>query len=194
MKNDEKEKSGWQVTDSEYLFRRPWLTVRRDRLRLPNGNEIPEYYVLEYPDWVNVLAVTTDQKFVFVRQYHHGLGLTAFELCAGVCEKEDASPLVSAQRELWEETGYGNGTWQEYMVLSANPSATNNLPKILPYTCSPSTKSKPCCAKMPSNKRYTLPRCGNTWRKTSCGNRSIHTAPVRFPAIDKGFGRTKTPR
>lgn len=50
MQNDEKEKSGWQVTDSEYLFRRPWLTVRRDRLRLPNGNEIPEYYVLEYPD------------------------------------------------------------------------------------------------------------------------------------------------
>ena len=123
MQNDEKEKSGWQVTDSEYLFRRPWLTVRRDRLRLPNGNEIPEYYVLEYPDWVNVLAVTTDQKFVFVRQYRHGLGLTAFELCAGVCEKEDSSPLESAQRELWEETGYGNGTWQEYMVLSANPSA-----------------------------------------------------------------------
>ena len=106
MQNDEKEKSGWQVTDSEYLFRRPWLTVRRDRLRLPNGNEIPEYYVLEYPDWVNVLAVTTDQKFVFVRQYRHGLGLTAFELCAGVCEKEDSSPLESAQRELWEETGY----------------------------------------------------------------------------------------
>ena len=196
MQNDEKEKSGWQVTDSEYLFRRPWLTVRRDRLRLPNGNEIPEYYVLEYPDWVNVLAVTTDQKFVFVRQYRHGLGLTAFELCAGVCEKEDSSPLESAQRELWEETGYGNGTWQEYMVLSANPSATNNLTHcflatgVEPVSTQhleptedltvhlPSTKSKPCCAKMPSNKRYTLPRCGNTWRKTSCGNRLVHTAPA----------------
>lgn len=41
MQNDEKEKSGWQVTDSEYLFRRPWLTVRRDRLRLPNGQRDP---------------------------------------------------------------------------------------------------------------------------------------------------------
>ena len=40
---------------------------------------------------------------------------------AGVCEKEDASPLISAQRELWEETGYGKGNWQEYMVISANP-------------------------------------------------------------------------
>ena len=53
--------------------------------------------------------------------------LSANELCAGVCEKEDASPLVSAQRELWEETGYGNGNWQEYMVISANPSTHTNL-------------------------------------------------------------------
>ena len=42
-------------------------------------------------------------------------------------EKEDASPLISAQRELWEETGYGKGNWQEYMVISANPSTHTNL-------------------------------------------------------------------
>ena len=48
-------------------------------------------------------------------------------LCAGVCETSDASPLESAKRELSEETGYGNGTWQEYMVISGNPGSTNNL-------------------------------------------------------------------
>lgn len=36
-------------------------------------------------------------------------------------------PLISAQRELWEETGYGKGNWQEYMVISANPSTHTNL-------------------------------------------------------------------
>lgn len=111
---------------SEYLFRRPWLTVRCDNLLLPNGNQIPEYYILEYPDWVNTLAVTRDGKFVFVRQYRPGIEETLYELCAGVCEKEDASPLISAQRELLEETGYGNGIWQEYMILSANPSTHTN--------------------------------------------------------------------
>ena len=55
------------------------------------------------------------------------MGRTSYELCAGVCDKEDASPLVSAQRELWEETGYGKGNWQEYMVISANPSTHTNL-------------------------------------------------------------------
>lgn len=117
----------WKVLNSEYLSRRPWFTVRREHVQLPNGNEIPEYYVLEYPDWVNVIAITKEKKFVFVHQYRHGLGETSFELCAGVSEKEDASYMVSAQRELQEETGYGNGIWKEYMVISANPGSHNNL-------------------------------------------------------------------
>lgn len=121
--NDKK----WKIITSEYLHKRPWMTLRRDCVELANGNRIPEYYVIEYPDWVNVLAITKEQQFVFVRQYRHGLGETRFELCAGVSEKEDASPLVSAQRELLEETGYGNGHWKEYMVISANPGSHTNL-------------------------------------------------------------------
>ena len=122
---EEKEKA-WKTVSSKYLFRRPWLTVRCEDMLLPNGNHIPEYYILEYPDWVNTIAITKDGKFVFVRQYRPGLGRTSYELCAGVCDKEDASPLVSA-RELWEETGYGKGNWREYMVISANPSTHTNL-------------------------------------------------------------------
>ena len=123
---DEKEQA-WKTVSSKYLFRRPWLTVRCEDMLLPNGNHIPEYYILEYPDWVNTIAITKEGKFVFVRQYRPGVGKTCYELCAGVCEKEDASPLISAQRELWEETGYGKGNWQEYMVISANPSTHTNL-------------------------------------------------------------------
>lgn len=117
----------WKVLESTYLHRKPWCTVRSEYVELPNGNRIPEYFVYEYPDWVNTIAITKDKKFVFVRQYRHGLGMTSFELCAGVCEKEDASPLVSAQRELLEETGFGGGQWSEYMVISVNPSTHTNL-------------------------------------------------------------------
>ncbi len=127
MNSSEEKTRSWKVLESEYLIRRPWLTARRDKVELPNGSVIPEYYVLEYPDWVNVIALTKEGRLVLVRQYRHGLGVTRYELCAGVCEKEDASPLVSAQRELSEETGYGGGEWSEYMVLSANSSAMDNL-------------------------------------------------------------------
>ena len=36
------------------------------------------------------------------------------------------TPLEAAQRELSEETGFGGGTWQEFMVLSPNPTNHNN--------------------------------------------------------------------
>ncbi len=117
----------WKVLTSEYLFTELWLTIRRDFVQLPNGKQIPSYYITEYPDWVNVIAITKEKQFVFVRQYRHGIRSVNFELCAGVCEKEDFSPLVSAQRELLEETGYGNGIWEEYMIISANPSTLNNI-------------------------------------------------------------------
>ena len=122
----ETKNKAWKTLSSEYIFRRPWLTVRQDEFLLPTGNRIPEYYILEYPDWVNMIAITRDGRFVFVRQYRPGIARTCYELCAGVCEKEYDSPLISAQRELLEETGYGNGNWQEYMVISPNPSTHTN--------------------------------------------------------------------
>lgn len=123
----EKDDKKWTILSSEYLSREPWFTVRRDHVRLPNGNEVPNFYIYEYPDWVCTLAITKDNKFLMVRQYRHGLQQTSIELCAGVCEKEDASPLVSAQRELLEETGYGNGEWSKIMEISANPGTHTNI-------------------------------------------------------------------
>lgn len=116
----------WEILSTEYLIRRPWLTARRDHVKLPTGVENPEFYVLEYPDWVNVIAITKEGEFVMIRQYRHGLGETRYELCAGVSE-EGEDPVESARRELYEETGYGGGEWQPWMTISANPSTTNNL-------------------------------------------------------------------
>lgn len=116
----------WRVVDSEYLIRRPWMTVRRDTVELPDGRRHPEYYVLEYTSWVNVIAITPEGDFVLIRQYRHGLGQTRYELVAG-CVEEGEEPLEAARRELSEETGYSGGRWKLLTVLSGNPSTTNNL-------------------------------------------------------------------
>ncbi|MDE6061869.1 MAG: NUDIX hydrolase [Duncaniella sp.] len=123
---NEDEKMKWETLSTEYLYRRPWLTARRDVVRLPNGKVYDEYYVLEYPTWINVIALTKDGRFVMVKQYRHGLGIVATELCAGVAE-EGEDPLQTARRELLEETGFGGGEWELNMVISANPSSQNNL-------------------------------------------------------------------
>lgn len=116
----------WKILDSKYIIKRPWLTARVDKVELPNGTIHPEYYVLEYPSWINVIAITTEGKFVMVEQYRHGLGDVFTEICAGVVENGE-KPLHAAQRELMEETGYGKGNWQLFTVLSANPGTTTNL-------------------------------------------------------------------
>jgi 8-oxo-dGTP pyrophosphatase MutT (NUDIX family) len=117
----------WEVLGSTYLSRKPWLTLRQDRVRLPTGAVIDEYFVLEYPPWVNVVAVTPADQLVLVRQYRHGLGQVSVELPAGVVDPGDPSPETAARRELLEETGYGGGAWSALCVASANPSTHNNL-------------------------------------------------------------------
>ena len=122
----EKKDRAWKVLQTEYVIKRPWLTARRDEVKLPDGRIISEYYVLEYPDWVNVIAITKDGHFVMERQYRHALGRTNYELPCGVIE-ESETPLEAAKRELEEETGYGGGEWTKLMSLSANPSTMTNL-------------------------------------------------------------------
>ncbi len=118
--------SPWKILDSEYLIRRPWLTARRDRVELPDGRVNPEFYVLEYPSWVNIIARDRDGMYIMVEQYRHGLGVVEMELCAGVVEAGE-EPLAAARRELKEETGYTGGKWELGTVICGNPSVTNNL-------------------------------------------------------------------
>ena len=91
----------WKIKRSEYLVKRPWLTARRDVVELPDGREIPEYYVLEYPDWVNVIAIDKAGNFIMEKQYRHGMQRMSYELPCGVMEKGE-TPLEAAKRELLE--------------------------------------------------------------------------------------------
>ncbi|MBK6931370.1 MAG: NUDIX hydrolase [Saprospirales bacterium] len=116
----------WKVENRAYVYdRRPYMILREDAVRLPNGAQIPDYFVFEYPDWVSVLAVNTEDQFVLIRQYRHGLGLVHYELAAGVADPGEPL-LVSARRELLEETGYGGGDWQLWLRSCANPGTHNN--------------------------------------------------------------------
>jgi 8-oxo-dGTP pyrophosphatase MutT (NUDIX family) len=103
------------------------LTLRQERLRLPTGREIAEYWISEYPHWVNVVAVTPDDKVVLVRQYRPGIGGVHYEVPAGVVDGADPDLEAAARRELTEETGYGGGHWSPLTTLSANPALQTNL-------------------------------------------------------------------
>lgn len=124
------EPKSWEVLASRYVYdKRPYMTLREDHVRMANGAEISDFFVFEYPDWASVLAVTETGELVLIRQYRHGIGQVHFELAAGVVDPGEP-PLASAQRELLEETGYGDGAWRLWLEASANPSTHTNTCRI----------------------------------------------------------------
>lgn len=117
----------WKVLKSEHILRLgQWLSVRQEEVQLPSGAVVPTWFVLEFPNWINVIAITKDGEMVMEDQYRHALGETHYELVAGVIDPGE-TPLEAAKRELSEETGYEGGEWELYMTLSPNPTNHNNL-------------------------------------------------------------------
>ena len=117
----------WKVLKSTPLLNcGPWLNIRQELVELPSGAQIPTWFVMHFPNWINVIAITRDGQFVIEDQYRHALGETHYELVAGVID-EGETPLQAAQRELSEETGFGGGEWQLFMTLSPNPTNHTNL-------------------------------------------------------------------
>lgn len=115
----------WEVVRTELALDTPWLRVRKDAVRLPNGLVVPDYYYVDGGHFGQVFAVTPDQQVVFVRQYKHPVKSVVLELPAGQLEHEDADPLAGAQRELVEETGYGGGDWLALDPLHVSAGKSN---------------------------------------------------------------------
>src|SRR5690554_5257344 len=83
----EKMKQHWKTLSSEYLVKAPWAVLRKDSCIMPNGYIVPEYYILEYPNWVNVVALTDENKIVLVKQYRHGAQESILEIPGGVIDE-----------------------------------------------------------------------------------------------------------
>jgi 8-oxo-dGTP pyrophosphatase MutT (NUDIX family) len=84
-----------------------------------------EFYVVEAPDWINVVAVTEANEFVLVRQYRHGTRDFTVEIPGGMVD-EGETPLDSAKRELLEESGYEADRWTTIGVVEPNPAIQGN--------------------------------------------------------------------
>jgi ADP-ribose diphosphatase len=121
------DKMDWKVISSEYLYRDNWFTARRDRCITPRGKIVDPYYVLEYPNWVNALALTIENEVLLVKQYRHAFGRTILELPGGCVDDTDVSTEAAVRRELLEETGYTFSHVEHLCEISPNPSTNTNV-------------------------------------------------------------------
>jgi ADP-ribose pyrophosphatase len=115
----------WKKLSSTYLHKGPWATLRSDRCEMPGGHIVDDYYVLEYSNWVNAVAITEDGKVLMVNQYRHAAEIVSLEIPGGVID-EGELPEQALRRELLEETGYLFDDFELLCTVYANPSTANN--------------------------------------------------------------------
>jgi ADP-ribose pyrophosphatase len=100
---------------SETVFDGALLKVKRDRVRLPNGSEATREYVI-HPGAVVMIPLLDSETVLLEWQYRYPLRRHLYELPAGKIDSGE-DPLLTARRELLEETGYSAKRWEHLGTL-----------------------------------------------------------------------------
>jgi 8-oxo-dGTP pyrophosphatase MutT (NUDIX family) len=99
--------------------------VREDLCERERDGKQSTFFVIESPDWVNIIALTPRKEVVLVEQYRYGTEEILLEIPGGVID-EGEPPETAAKRELLEETGYSAGKWVFLGKSLPNPAMQNN--------------------------------------------------------------------
>lgn len=117
----------WTVLDHRKAFSTRIFDVRVEKSKAPKDGRDHEFYVLEMPKWVNIIAETDAQEILFIRQYRHGTKDVTLEIPGGMVDPEDPDAADGARRELLEETGYHANQLRYLGVTAPNPAIQDNL-------------------------------------------------------------------
>ena len=98
-----------------------FLKVEEHAVELPDGMVIDGWPWVITPDFVNVVAETESGLFIFFRQTKYGLEGTSLAPVGGYLDPGE-DPLLGAQRELLEETGYAAPEWLGLGQYRVDPS------------------------------------------------------------------------
>lgn len=129
----------WPFERSERVGEFRHFRVCREWYRSPRDDGSQDFYVLDMPDWVQVVAVTPAGRLVLVEQFRPGARRVTLEFPAGLVDPGEAAALAAA-RELAEETGYRGDDAVVIAELDPNPALQNNrLYIVLIEGCRPTS-------------------------------------------------------
>jgi 8-oxo-dGTP pyrophosphatase MutT (NUDIX family) len=95
----------WKKIESKPIADCRVFKVREDFCESSQNGTKASFYVIENPDWVNIIALTKDEKVILIEQFRQGMNEVTLEIPGGMVD-EGEEPLECAERELLEETGF----------------------------------------------------------------------------------------
>jgi ADP-ribose pyrophosphatase len=110
----------WPVASSDELVRGRLVTVRTDKVRMPD-HQLAERDVVIHPGAVGVLALDDAYQVLLIRQYRHPVGRLLWEIPAGLRDVVGEPPWATARRELLEEAGYRAREWRVLADYYSSP-------------------------------------------------------------------------
>jgi len=117
----------WKKVSTKQLGDFRIFKLRSDTFISPRTEKEHDFFVLESVNWVNIIALTPDQKLVMVEQYRFGSNTVELEIPGGMMDPDETDPVATAVRELREETGYEGENPRLLGRIHANPAILNNV-------------------------------------------------------------------
>lgn len=111
---------------SENVFDGVLLHVRRDEVELPNGHKSVREWI-KHPGASSVIPLLPDNQIILVKQFRYPVGRVTLEVPAGKLDSENEDPLICAERELSEETGYTAGKIWKLTSLETTVGFSNEV-------------------------------------------------------------------
>lgn len=121
--------AGFAVVSSTPNFSGRIISVRTDRLRMPDGTE-SDRDIIVHPGAVAIVALDEQDQVVLVRQFRQPVGRLLDELPAGLLDVDGEPALVAAQRELYEEAALRADDWLVLLDLLSSPGMTNEAIRV----------------------------------------------------------------
>lgn len=116
----------WNIVSETTIVKYPIFSLHEmESASAQDPDKRGKFVSLHCPNWVNVIAITPDQRMVFVEQYRHGIREITWEIPGGLCDGEE-DPIQTGLRELAEETGYVGERAEVIGVVQPNPAYQNN--------------------------------------------------------------------